>query len=348
MAFARAFAFSALLALLLAAMPAFAKPRADLLLKDTPPAKLSALGLFQDARARIPAVGVEHYTLNTPLFSDYAAKERFIFLPPGGKISYRDTGVLEFPVGTALIKTFAFPADFSKPTENVRLLETRLLVRQKQGWAAWPYVWNAAGTEATFSLTGATFDVAWTDAAGKAQRLNWVSPNKNQCKACHAHEGAITPIGPKAGNLNRPTPDGSENQLARWTRLGLLTGAPAAPPQWPAFADAAAPLNLRARAYLDVNCAHCHNPAGPANNSGLTLTYEEADPSKWGVLKRPVAAGRASGGLLYSIAPGDPDASILAYRMASTDPGVMMPETGRTLVHEEGLALIRQWIKEMK
>jgi hypothetical protein len=97
-----------------------------------------------------------------------------------------------------------------------------------------------------------------------------------------------------------------------------------------------------------VNCAHCHNPEGPAHTSGLDLSWSQSDPALWGVLKRPVAAGRGSAGFEFSIEPGHPERSILVHRMASDDPGVMMPELGRTLVDERGVALMREWIAGME
>ncbi|HEY9219345.1 MAG TPA: hypothetical protein VIO94_14955, partial [Phenylobacterium sp.] len=122
----------------------------------------------------------------------------------------------------------------------------------------------------------------------------------------------------------------------------------AAAPRTPIWDDPGEPLERRARAYLDANCGHCHSPSGIANNSGLNLNLEETRPSALGVGKHPVAAGRGSGGLDVSIAPGEPDRSIIAYRMASTEPGVMMPELSRSLVHDDGLALVRAWIAQMR
>ena len=107
------------------------------------------------------------------------------------------------------------------------------------------------------------------------------------------------------------------------------------------------PLDQRARQYLKVNCGHCHAPQGSASNSGLFLDGSAGEVAAFGIGKRPVAAGRASGDLDFVIAPGKPDESIMIRRMESTDPGIAMPELGRTTVHREGVALLRQWIAAM-
>ncbi|MFZ1680013.1 MAG: hypothetical protein WAT70_03245, partial [Rhizobiaceae bacterium] len=104
----------------------------------------------------------------------------------------------------------------------------------------------------------------------------------------------------------------------------------------------------RARAWLDVNCAHCHRREGPASNSGLFLTYDETDRTALGINKRPVAAGRATGDLEFDIVPGDPEASLLLRRVESAEAGVMMPEIGRSLVDKEAVALLRSWIATMR
>ena len=158
-----------------------------------------------------------------------------------------------------------------------------------------------------------------------------------------ANGGEGEPIIPRSDPI-------SSNQLDDWTYNGLLAGAPNSreAPSGPRVYDAASgSLELRARAYLDVNCAHCHNPQGPAHTSGLDLRWSQHEPIAWGVGKRPVAAGRGSAGFEFAIDPGHPERSILLYRMRSTDPGVMMPETGRQLVDERGAALIEEWIAHM-
>jgi uncharacterized repeat protein (TIGR03806 family) len=320
----------------------------DLLLAQAPAQKLSDYRLFVDAGARRANAGVTPYTINTPLFSDYAEKHRFAYLPPGTQAAYTETGVLDFPVGTTLVKTFAYPADFRRPQEKVRYIETRLLIRKASGWVATAYAWNEDQTEAVLKRAGARLDIAFVDDKGRRREVDYAVPNVNQCKECHSSGGVLTPIGPKARNLNGAFDyaSGRENQIAYWTRLGLLKGAPApeAVPRTAVWDDPSEPLAARARAYLDANCAHCHSPAGMASNSGLFLELEETRPAALGIGKRPVAAGRGSGGLEVSIAPGRPEASILHYRMASAEPGVMMPELGRSLVHEEGLDLVRAYI----
>lgn len=315
------------------------------------PMTLSAYRFFRDAGAREPNVGVTPYDLNTALYSDGALKFRYVYVPPGARAIYNAEGVFEFPVGTVLIKTFAFAADMRAPSENVRFLETRLLIRREEGWIALPYVWNEEQTEAQLSPIGADIPVRFTNEDGQAIALDWAVPNRNQCKGCHDLNGELTPIGPTARNLNRGVPELSPtteelNQMLLWRISGILDEFPANAPRM-ATAYSGGPINDRARAYLDVNCAHCHNPAGPAHTSGLDLRWSQNEPSQWGVLKRPVAAGRASAGFEFAIEPGHPERSILLHRMQSTDPGVMMPETGRQLVDERGIALIREWIAGM-
>ena len=344
---------AAILALaLMGAAPAPEGVALDRLMDVTPAPTLDAYRLFADPGARTPNAGLTPYGLNTPLFSDYAQKQRYLYLPPGLKARYRASGVLDLPVGATLVKTFAYPADFRRLDEKLRFVETRLLIHRKSGWVALAYVWNDEQTEAVLKRAGKRLDVDFVDASGQAQHVDYKVPNQNQCKECHALSGVLTPIGPKARNLNGDYPyaGGTENQLAHWTRLGLLSGAPApaAAPRTAVWTDASEPLAARARAYLDGNCGHCHNARGAASNTGLFLTLEETRPSVLGIGKRPVAAGRGSGGLLFDIAPGDPDGSILVHRMESTEPGVMMPELSRSLVHQEGVDLIRAYVASLK
>ncbi|WP_421826268.1 SO2930 family diheme c-type cytochrome [Larkinella sp.] len=322
----------------------------------TVPEKLSDYGFFTgDPAHQRPAAGVVPYALNTPLFSDYAEKLRFVQLPPGQSVTYNDTAVLHFPVGTTLIKTFYYPQDFRHPDKGRQLLETRLLIHQPNGWKALVYVWNPEQTDAWLEVAGDTKTVQYVDAQGTARQHAYGIPNLNQCKGCHNRQEVLTPIGPSVRQLNGDLAyagaEKKENQLRHWQRSGMLTGLPALAdcPKTPVWDQPeTGSLNDRARAWLDINCAHCHNPQGPAMTSGLNLSVGETNPTALGIMKTPVAAGHGSGGHAFDIVPGKPEASILIYRLYSTDPGDRMPELGRKTVHTESLELLRAWIKAMK
>jgi uncharacterized repeat protein (TIGR03806 family) len=319
-----------------------AGPDMSVVLAEEPAKTLSAYRLFTDASASQPAPGVVAYDLVNPLFSDHAVKHRFVHVPGGAPTTYNAADVFAFPVGTVLVKTFAFAPDMRTPGEGAYKVETRLLIHKDTGWVAYPYVWNADGTEAEYAPIGARREVSTIDPAGRPLTINYSVPNQNQCKTCHQAGADIAPIGPKARNLNH------NSQLEDWVAKGLLDRLPSDAPAAPAMFDVALPLEARARAWLDINCAHCHKPDGSASNSGLVLSATETDPVKVGIGKRPVAAGRGAGTLFQVIVPGAPDRSILAYRMASVEPGVAMPELGRSVHDEEGLALIREWIGKME
>jgi uncharacterized repeat protein (TIGR03806 family) len=204
--------------------------------------------------------------------------------------------------------------------------------------------------------------VSWIDGAGATRSNTYVTPSRNQCINCHAAEqvDVMGPIGPKARHLNRDVAaldDGADptwtgNQLEAMIGHGVLTGAPADPASWPKATalDDERPeaIEARARSWLDINCAHCHNPAGAARTSGLDLRAANDDPFTYGVCKPPIAAGGGSGGLDWDIVPGAPDESILVYRIEGTEADVKMPELGRNLVHAEGVAAVRAWVTSLE
>ena len=296
---------------------------------STFPPTLSEFGFFTDGPGQRPAAGVTAYRLQTPLWSDGSEKLRFVYLPDGTKARAQGEGLLDLPVGAALIKTFKF---------GNQLIETRVLLHRADGWLALPYQWNAAQTEARLVLAGARVPV--TTPAGVA--ISYAIPNKNQCKECHALSGAVTPIGPKARNLAASW----LTALHRARRLDAVPVFARRLPLWEARDKAS--LADAARGYLDANCAHCHNPRGSASNSGLDLRWEQSDPISIGINKRPVAAGRGSGNLLFDITPGAPDHSIMLYRMGSLEGGISMPEVGRSSIDSAGLDIVTRWVKDMK
>jgi uncharacterized repeat protein (TIGR03806 family) len=338
------------------------------------PVKLSDWRVvYADAGSLSLNSGVVPYDLNTPLFSDYAHKLRTVWMPPGMAAKYDASDSFDFPVGTIISKTFYYPlakgggrnsSSVARNNEQirlplalnqVRLVETRLLVRRESGWQAFPYVWNAAQTDADLARTGDAKALELISEDGGKEPFTYVVPNENQCAGCHVTDlkaKQIAPIGLKARHLNRDYayPELSENQLRHWEGLGYLVGAPLASqiPKNANWQSADEPVDRRARAYLDINCGHCHNPKGAANTTALDLSIFATGDRYLGVCKPPVAAGRGTGDHFFDVVPGKPDDSILSYRMQSNESGVMMPEQGRTTTHREGVALIRQWIIEMR
>jgi len=360
------------LACVVAALASCTHAPAPVALVEGKPQRLSDWHLLNVADGRLaPNAGVLPYDLVTPLFSDYAHKLRTVWMPPGAAATYSADQAFDFPVGTILTKTFYYPradgegavrktydAEPGTPASGldlarVRLVETRLLVRRAGGWAVLPYVWNADQSDAELARTGDTKALVLVDVQGARQPFTYVVPDENQCASCHVTNlkgGGFTPLGPKARNLNRTLAyaDGSENQLARWARAGFLRDVPAGElPRAADWRDAGQPLDRRARSYLDVNCAHCHQAGATASNTALRL--DAAAPADWslGLCKPSVAAGKGTGDRVHDIEPGHPEASILPYRLASTEGGVMMPELGRSTVHQEGVQLIRDWIAAM-
>jgi uncharacterized repeat protein (TIGR03806 family) len=323
--------------------------------------------------------GVVPYDLNTPLFTDYAHKLRTIWMPRGVSGKYQPVDTLDFPVGTVFSKTFYYPrtadgkfsdvartADYSRDfagqgldMTNVRLIETRILVHRQNGWEAIPYVWNDEQTEATLARTGAVLPLTLVaanaqDGIPAREDFNYVVPDESQCASCHAQDWIdrkVHPIGPKARHINKnyPYADGEHNQLEHLAKVGYLAGVPALAtvPRDVDASDPKAPLDARARAWLDINCGHCHNPNGAANTTGLSLIYGTPENHELGICKPPTAAGQGTGNHFFDIVPGQPDASIIPYRLTSTEPGTMMPEIGRSTADHEAIALIKAWIAAM-
>ena len=322
----------------------------DLIFAEAFPSKLSDFKFFKDSSAQIPHEDVIPYELISTLFSDYSYKQRWVYVPKDKKAEYQENWVFDFPEGSALIKTFYYPVDERNPEMGKNLLETRLLLRKEDGWEAVSYAWNEEQNEAFKKIAGKTINVSWTDFMGEVRDVRYRVPNVNQCKECHAADDKITPIGPKARNINKEYDfnDGEFNQLVYWMNRDIIDDYPLdliSPVDW---TDETQNINDRVRSYLDVNCGHCHSPTGNANSTGLYLHLNETRDIHLGVNKKPVATGRGSGGMKYSIVPGKPEESILLLRMISLDPGVMMPESGRALSHNEAVDMVRSWILLMK
>lgn len=327
---------------------------AALMKEDCP--RLSQYGLFNDpanptAQPRAPGLS---YQLATQLFSNYATKYRFIYLPAGQSMQYQAQDAFDLPVGTVLVKTFSLPLDTAlSGSANETLIETRLLIHREQGWTSLVYQWQQG--EAKLLSTGATVRHTLTN-QGQTQTFDYAIPSRAECKICHQRNqdntSKIIPIGLKAHLLNRDISHQGQtvNQLSLWEQLGLLRAMPPLATIGKTFAlnDTSADLTARAKGYLDVNCAHCHSETGFASISGLRLGfYVDHQSFQYGICKQPPGWDGGDKGLDYDIVPGNAEHSILLYRQTLNAPKDRMPPIGRSIEHQEGVELIKQWIDSL-
>ncbi len=361
--------------------------------------RLDQYGLYldeTDPRAGATPPGIP-FDLNTILFSDYASKYRFLFLPTGPdgrpvKAQYQDstdcttlniydcyTATLRFPVGTVFSKSFAF-----KNGESEEVIETRLLIKRQNRdgsvyWVGLPYFWttDANGQRyAELKIAGTSVAASWdyddpdpevVDAQDNRRHYSGSTdaygvPNAGACILCHNGddlEAGAPPIGPKVRNLNRTynyPGFGEMNQLSYMQAHGLLD-LPDDPanletmPKWDVPGSGGeqpgspADVHQRVRAFLEVNCYHCHNPAGNAQNSGLFLdSFSNPMTQRHGICKPPIAAGKAADFGAYDIEPGNAQQSILPLRVATTEPGAAMPPLARTVAQDEVVELLMDWV----
>ena len=311
---------------------------------DDPPPHLSDTGLFAPGTTRVRG-DVVAYSPQYPLWSDGAAKRRWLRLPPGSSIDASNPRAWVFPAGTQLWKEFG----------HGRAVETRYIERLADGsWRFATYVWNADGTDARLAhADGETLDVA------AAPGGRYAVPARFDCLACH--EGAAVPVlglgplqlspdrDPLAAHAERA---GAETvDLRALVERGLLRNLPTELLETPPRIAASTPLERAALGYLHGNCGHCHNDAGPMASLDLVLAQDgTADAADNAALRTTIA--RTSGFVppgaaadAARIVPGAPEHSVLALRMKSRDPLVQMPPLGTSLADSEGLALVERWIR---
>jgi uncharacterized repeat protein (TIGR03806 family) len=318
---------------------------------------LDAWHLFTDGPGQKPAAGVIPYDVIAPLFSDYTTKYRFLWVPPGKKITWHDTERWDFPVGTILVKTFAYLTDARDAKKGQRLLETRLLVHEdKATWTPHTYEWDAAQKTAVRKVAGDTIDATWIDATGATKTNAYGVPNTNVCKECHGKTGLTGSLGGRTRQWNRTLDygKGPENQIDHLASLGLfdVTPPPAGARETLVDPFGSGSASDRGRSYLDANCSHCHGVVGLAKGTAFWLDWSHTDPVKgnptdFGVCKVPASAGGATCGLGFDVVPGHSDQSIVPCRTDSIDNKIAMPPVGHHLVHEEGVALLKAWIDAM-
>jgi uncharacterized repeat protein (TIGR03806 family) len=314
-----------------------------------PYAKLSDYHFFDGPmKDQAPSFGVIPFKPASELFSDYAHKKRFVWLPDNTVGTYNGDGnILELPVGAALIKTFYY--DNVQPANNTRLIETRLMIRKQTEWILVKYVWNDEQTEAFLQTETETVPITWVDADNVTRSVDYVIPSENNCVSCHNTDGEIFPIGVKPQNLNTNFNYGNEtkNQLAKLTEFGYLQNVPSTINSVIDYNDPSQSLDLRARSYFDSNCAHCHKDGGNASYVPMRFAYSETGVvENLGICVSTTTQvpGISHG---YIVKPNDISQSILYYTM-NTNNNFRMPRLGRTVIHEEALTLIGSWINSLE
>lgn len=319
-------------------------------LDKVPYPRLSDYGFFKGVlKEQVPNTEVLPYKPASTLFTDYALKKRFVWMPAGRKAQYvSDDRVLDFPAGSALIKTFYY--DHAAPEGVTRIIETRVMIRKAEGWIFAEYVWNADQSDALLDMEGSYTDISWQNEAGSLKHTRYRIPSGTECYTCHKSNDHPVPIGPKPQNLNNAYTysDGSSNQLQKWIATGYLesSGLPAAIASTIDYSDSTQPLTLRLRSYLDINCGHCHQEGSHCDYRPIRLAFSEtSDPRHIGVCVVPDE--NIGDELKYVIMPQHPEHSEMYYRLSATGADVRMPLLGRSLVDEAGLALLKQWINTL-
>ncbi len=307
------------------------------------PERLSETGCFEDTAKLRPAAAVVPYTVNAPLWTDGADKQRHFELPPGAKLT-ASPAQWEFPIGSVVLKTFSYRLAVDAPPTPV---ETRAMIRRPYGWEFHSYRWLEDASDALLLDSGDARDLAGYD-SGKPQQIEHTFPSRNTCTTCHGREGAQT-IGLRSDQL-----DGEydyetrrENQLLALFDAGLVAEMPSAAPTMPnpyeAGGEEGADLEARARAYLHTNCAHCHRPGGwVPNDLTMDLRYDTqlVDADLCGV---PALYGI---GQQFRVSPGNPDDSRVLARMSRRD-FEQMPPLATSIVDTEGVDVVRQWIASL-
>lgn len=227
---------------------------------------LSAYKIFEgEPTDLIPSDEFEFLELSSVLFTDYAYKQRLVKVPEGTQMTKMSDGSINFPDGTILSKTFYYYVDERDPSLGKRVIETRLMIKENSIWNVATYIWNEVQQEGLLELNGKDTQVIWTDLNGDSASTLYHVPDENECIACHQSNSEMIPLGTKLRNLNRlvERKGVNINQLEHLQSINFLAGFSLNEiPEIVDYKDVSRDLSERARAYLDLNCSHCHQPDG--------------------------------------------------------------------------------------
>ena len=308
---------------------------------ETVPVTLSQSGLFSNLATLTPTAGLIEYDVNAAFWSDGASKRRWIALPGATRMTFSADGAWQFPTGTVLVKHVELE---TAPGVNTRV-ETRVLVNRTSGWEGYSYRWNDAGTEATLLAGADTRALTITEQGGGTRVQTWPFPSREDCMRCHTAASGVV-LGVRTHQLNRDFeyPGRSDNQLRAWDHIGLFTTTLPAHETLGVLTDpldAGEPLNDRARAYLDVNCAMCHLDGGPTPvNMDLRNGVAQDAMNIFDVVPTDGSLGLPNERRAVA---GARESSTLWERMRLRN-HLAMPPLGSTEVDTDGVALVGDWI----
>jgi len=298
-----------------------------------------------------PNEGLLLYEPITQLFTDYAKKTRYVWMPEGVSANYvSDFESFDFPDGAILIKNFFY--ENVLPNNDRRVMETRLLYKRDGVWEFADYVWNDEQTEALFDLGGSNKPIDVVLENGESLSINYRVPSESQCITCHKISEVASPNGPKPQNLNADLEyqEGVMNQLMKWAELGYLE------PTYPSeietmvdWEDETQLLQDRVRAYLDANCGHCHKNEAHCAYRNIRLSFEDNDrDNNLGICVPFDEFVPGQPMMEYIIEAGDADRSMLVYRMLAEEENVQMPLIGKSVIHHEGIELLTTYINSLE
>jgi uncharacterized repeat protein (TIGR03806 family) len=314
------------------------------------PRRLSDTGLFEHVADHKMAAGVIGYSVNVPLWSDGAHKERFLALPGDSQMETASGKGWNLPEGSVLVKTFSLDLQAGNSASRKRI-ETRLLTKQQNEWVGYSYAWSDDQTDAVLVDAGGadqTFGIRDAAAPKGLRTQTWRFPSRAECMICHSRAAGFV-LGLQTEQMNRlhDDGDGPVNQLQRLVELGLFSKPPKPAAERQAFVDpydASQPLEDRVKSYLHVNCSNCHQHAG-GGNSQIDLLFH-AKPEKRQLIDARPNHGTLSLDDARLVAPGAPDRSVLLRRM-SVRGRHQMPPLASNVVDDEGVKLLRQWIQQL-
>jgi len=315
---------------------------------STFPRKLSETGLFATVADQTPVPGVIAYSINAQPWADHAVAERFVAVPD--ELSIKAEGATwSFPNDSVLVKTLSLDMEQGNPATR-RHIETQILHFDGIEWMPYTYQWNDEQSDAMLvDASGAerTFDVIDPASVGGTRRQAWRFSGRAECQRCH-NKWSGPPLAFNTPQLNRAHHyDGAAaSQFDTLAHIHLI-GKPIAAENRPQLADprnSSADLDGRARAYLQVNCAHCHRQH--AGGAVLSKMHYDVPLAESNMIDIRPTQGTFGIHTAQVIAPGDPTRSVLWYRMAKLGGG-RMPHIGSTEVDVAGVELIDDWIRQI-